>query len=92
MDLYQRATTKGELSHWDLARIGKITCTLEASCIVFGLTDDLTDLTEVYLLRKKSNTFFRLKKYAAKQKSESNFVQKFRSDNGGGFDSTACRK
>ena len=72
MDPYKRATKKGELSHGDLAGGGKITRTLGGSRIVFGLTDDLTDLTEIHLLRKKSEAFSRLKEYAAKRKAEGN--------------------
>ncbi len=68
MDPYKRATKKEELSHGDLAGCGKITHTLGGSCIIFNLTDDLTDLTEIHLLRKKSEAFFRLKNYAAKRK------------------------
>ncbi len=75
MDLYKRATKKEELSHDDQAGGGKITRILGGSRIVFGLTDDLTDLTKIHLLRKKSEAFSRLKKYAAKQKAEGNPMQ-----------------
>ncbi len=61
IDLYRRATKKRGLSDGNLAGVGKITCTLEGSRIVFGLTDDLTDLTEIHLLRKKSEAFYNSK-------------------------------
>ncbi len=92
IDPYKRATKKEELSHGDLAKGGKITCTLGGSRIVFVLTDDLTNLTEIHLLRKESEVFSLLQKYAGKQKAEGNPMQMFRSDNGGEFDSAACKK
>ncbi len=73
MDLYKRAIKKeklshGDLSHGDLAGGGKKTRSLGGSRIVFGLTDDLTDLTEIYLLRKKSEAFSRLKNTPSNRK------------------------
>ncbi len=95
--MYKRAIQKEELSHddlshGDLAGGCKRTRILGGSRIVFGLTDDLTDLTEIHLLRKKSEAFSRLKKYAAKQEVEGNPVQRFRSDNGGKFELAACKE
>ena len=83
---------KKELSHGDLARDGKRTCTSRGSNIVFGLTDDLTDLTETHFLRKKSEAFSWLQKYTAKQKAKGSLVQKFKSDKKRKFDSAACKK
>ncbi len=62
IDLYKQSTKIKELSHDDLAGAGKITRTLRGSCTVFGLRDDLTYLTEINLLRKKSETCSQLKK------------------------------
>ncbi len=62
MDPYKQATKKLELSYGDLAGGDKITRTLGGSCIVFCLTDALTDLTKIHLLSKKSEAFFHLKK------------------------------
>ena len=83
---------KKKLSHGDLAKGGKITCTLRGSRIVFGLTHDLTDLKEIHLLRKKSEWFSRLQKYAAKQKAEGSPMKRFRGDNSGEFDLAVCEK
>ncbi len=58
MDSHKQATKKRELSHCDLAGNSKIIRKLEGSHIVFDLTDDLTDLTEIHLFRKKSKAFF----------------------------------
>ena len=92
IDLYKRATKKKELSQDDLAESGKIAHTLGGSCIVYGLTYDWTDLTEIHLLRKKSEVSSRLKKYAAKRKAKCKPMQRFKSDNGREFDLTACKK
>ncbi len=54
--------------------------------------DDLTDLTEIHLLREKSEVFSRLKKYIAKRKAESNPIERSGGDNGGEFDLAACKK
>ncbi len=89
---YKQATKKKELSNGDLVRGDKISRTLGGSHIIFGLTDNLTDFTEIHLLRKKSEAFSRLKKYAAKRKAWSNPMQRFRSDNCGEFDSAACEE
>ena len=75
MDQDKRATKKEKLSHGDPARGVKTTRILGASRIVFGLTDDLIDLIERHLLRKKSKAIFCLKKYAAKQKAEGNLCR-----------------
>ena len=92
MDPFKRATQKGELSHGDIAGGGKIVRTLGGARYVFGLTDDKTDMTEIHLLRKKSEAFPQLKKFAAKLKAQGNPMQTFRSDNRGEFDSTACKE
>ena len=92
MDLYKQATKKKELSHGDLVGSDKITHNLEGSRIEFGLMNDLTDLTEIYLLKKKSEAFSRLKKYAAKRKAEGNPMRRFWGDNEGEFDSAACKE
>ncbi len=49
INLYKQATEKKILSHDDLAGGRKITFTLGGSCIVFDLTSDLTNLTEIHL-------------------------------------------
>ena len=92
MDPFKRATQKGELSHGDIAGGGKIVRTLGGARYVFALTDDKTDMTEIHLLKKKSEAFPQLKKFAAKLKAQGNPMQRFRSDNGGEFDSTACKE
>ncbi len=92
IDLYKRATKKKELSQDDLAESGKIAHILGGSCIVYGLTHDWTNLTEIHLLKKKSEVSSRLKKYAAQRKAKCNPMQRFRSDNGGEFDLTACKE
>ncbi len=92
MDLFKRATQKDEFSHGDIARGGKIVRTIGGARYVFGLTDDETNMTEIHLLNKKSEAFLQLKKFAAKLKAQGNPMQRFRSDNGGEFDSTACKE
>ena len=52
-----------------------------------AFTDDLTDITDIYLLFKKSRVLASLKKYAAIRKVEGCSMQKFLSDNGRKFDS-----
>lgn len=47
MDLFKRATQKGELSHSDIAGGGKSVRTLGGARYVFGLTDDKIDMTEI---------------------------------------------
>ena len=81
-----------KLSRGDLAKDSKITYTLWDSRIVFDLTNQLTDFTEIHLLTKKLEAFFRLKEYTAKRKAEWNLIQRFKSDNSGEFDSAACKE
>ncbi len=83
---------KEKLSHGDLPKGGKITRTLRGSRIVFGLTYDLFYLKETHLLRKKSEWFSRLQKYAAKQKAEGSPTKRFRGDNSGEFDLAVCEE
>ena len=66
MDPFKRATQNGELSHGDIAGGGKIVRTLGGARYVFALTDDKTDMTEIHLLKKKSETFPQLKKFDTK--------------------------
>ena len=54
--------------------------------------DDKTDITEIHLLKKKSEAFLQLKKFAAKLKVQENPMQRFRSDSRGEFDRTACKE
>ena len=92
MDLFKRATQKGELSHGDIAGGGKIVQTLGRAQDVFGFTDDKTDMTEIHLLKKKSEAFPQLKKFVVKLKAQENPMQRFKSDNRGEFDSIAYKK
>lgn len=85
IDFYVQATKKEKLCHGDLAGLSKILRALRDSRIEFSLTDNLTDCTEIYLMRKKSKLFFRLKQYTAKPKSESKLMQRL-SDIRGEFD------
>ncbi len=45
------------------------------------LTNDLTDPTEIHLLKKKSQAFFWLKEYTAKPNAQSKALQRFRKNN-----------
>ena len=49
-------------------------------------------MTEIHLLKKRSEVFPLLKKFAAKLKAQENLMQRFRIDNRGEFDSTAYKK
>ena len=57
MNPFKRATQKGELSHDDIAVGGKIIQKLEGTRYVIALMDDKTDMTEIHLLKKKSEAF-----------------------------------
>ncbi len=52
--------------HGDLAGGNRESYTLKSSWIVFGLTDDLIDLTKIHLSKKKSKVLSPLKKYSGK--------------------------
>lgn len=92
MGPFKHATQKGELSHGDIAGGGKIVRTLGGAHYVFALTDDKSDMTEIHLLKKKSEAFPQLKKFAAKLKAQRNPMQRFKSDDKGEFDSAACKE
>ena len=49
-------------------------------------------MTEIHFFKKKSEAFLQLKKLAAKFKAQRNPMQRFRSNNGGEFDSTVYKK
>ena len=49
-------------------------------------------MTEIHLLKKKSEAFPQLKKFASRLKAQKNPIHRFMSDNGGEFDSTACKE
>ncbi len=92
MNLYKQTNKKRQLSHSDLVKSGWIIYTLRRFHILFSLPDNLTNITEIYLLIKKSESFSRLKKYSAKPKIEDNCIQRFRISNDSEFDLAACKK
>lgn len=47
----------GQDLHADIVGERKIVQTLDAAKYVLALTDDATDMTEIHLLKKKSNAF-----------------------------------
>ena len=92
MNRYKQVKKKKSFLYCDLAKGGKITWILHDFGIVFDLTDDWTYLTKIYFLKKKSETFPRLKKYTSKQKAKHNSIQKFRNNNKNKSDLKACQK
>ncbi len=82
---HTRAATKGELVHTDLASGGRIKQTLGGARYVAAMTDDFTDFTVVYLLKKKSEFKKVLGDYLVMMKTQGTPVQRLRSDNGGEY-------
>lgn len=82
---HTRATKKGELFHCGLAGGGLLPTTLGGARSVAAMTDDYTDFTTVYLLKRKSELREVLRNYLNTMKTEGNPVQRLRSDNGGDF-------
>jgi transposase InsO family protein len=82
---HTRATKKGELVHCDLAGGGLLPITKGGARYVAAMTDDFTDFTIVYLLKRKSDLKEVLRNYLNYMKTQRAPVQRFRSDNEGEF-------
>ena len=59
---------------------------LQITLFIFGFINEKTDITKIYIFKKKSKVFFQIKKFAAKLKTQKNTMQKFKSNNRGKFD------
>ena len=68
-DPVKRAIKPGQGTHADIAGGETIVRTLGGARYVLALTDDVTDMTETHLLKKKSDAFGALKAYTAKMKA-----------------------